>query len=124
MVRPAVRLLVRPTLRSACLRSAARLPCTLSASTSLPQRPLRDLAVTSAAHLQGMVKQAKTGLAVGIAKGHVVTVREQKQRPAQRKGVSASVQQRCKLAGLCLSIVTPQCYTDTPPDLCRGPAHK
>eukprot|EP00891_Asterochloris_glomerata_P000432 jgi/Astpho2/432/fgenesh1_pm.00011_%23_13_t len=33
-----------------------------------------------------MVKQAKTGLAVGIAKGHVVTVREQKQRPAQRKG--------------------------------------
>lgn len=50
--------------------------------------------MTLGAHLQAMVKQAKTGLAVGIAKGHVVTVREQKQRPAQRKGVSASVQQR------------------------------
>ena len=80
--------------------------------------------MTSAAHLQGMVKQAKTGLAVGIAKGHVVTVREQKQRPAQRKGVSVSLQQRWKLARFCLHMVSPQCHTDTPPDLCRGPARK
>lgn len=30
---------------------------------------------------------AKSGLAVGLNKGHVVTVREQKQRPSRRKGV-------------------------------------
>ena len=80
--------------------------------------------MTLGAHLQAMVKQAKTGLAVGIAKGHVVTVREQKQRPAQRKGVSASVQQGWMLAGLCLTVVSPLCHTDAPPGLCRGPAHR
>lgn len=34
-----------------------------------------------------MTAEAKTGIAVGFNKGHVVTKREQAPRPASRKGV-------------------------------------